>query len=175
VWSRCSCLVHLAETVVLTIDNMLLACCGLHPLCLLGAGPRSWATVLHKPDVVRSWTTMTSPSIRQRSWRGWSHSEFESSFTFMFTMWTYSRKGRWASTFPLSFTPLVGVLWLDFGEVHYWWRGSDRLSTRWRDRDALRWCCIPSSTHRPTSSTTSSVTMASNLMLKSCKDLSLEE
>jgi hypothetical protein len=30
-------------------------------------------------------------------------------------------------------------------------------------------------THRPASSKTSSVTMASNLMPKSCKDLSLEE
>jgi hypothetical protein len=36
---------------------------------------------------------MTSPSIHQRSWRGWSHSEFKSSFTLVFTMCTYSRKG----------------------------------------------------------------------------------
>jgi hypothetical protein len=33
----------------------------------------------------------------------------------------------------------------------------------------LRRCCIPPSTHRMTSSTTSSVTMASNLMLKFAK------
>jgi hypothetical protein len=45
-------------------------CCGLHPLCLLGTGPRSWATVLHKPEVVRSWMMMTSPSIHHKSWRG---------------------------------------------------------------------------------------------------------
>jgi hypothetical protein len=29
----------------------------------------------------------------------------------------------------------------------------------------LRRCCVPASTHRPASSTTSSVTMASNVML----------
>jgi hypothetical protein len=67
------------------------------------------------------------------------------------------------------------VLWWDFWEVHYWWRGSDGSSTRWRDRDALRRCCVPPLTHRPASSTTSSVTMASNLMLKSYKDLSSGE
>jgi hypothetical protein len=64
------------------------------------------------------------------------------------------------------------------------WRGSegqraswpgDGSGTRWRDRDALMRCCVPPATHRPASSTTSSVTMASNLMLKSCKDLSLGE
>jgi hypothetical protein len=38
----------------------------------------------------------------------------------------------------------------------------------------LKRCCVPPSTHRPASSTTSSVTMAVNLMLKSCKDLSLK-
>jgi hypothetical protein len=141
----------------------------------------SWCSIaqlsysLHKPEVVGSWMTMPSPSIRRRSWRGWSHSEFNSSFTIVFTMWTYSRKGRRPSTFPLSSVPLVGVLWWDFGEVHYWWRGSNRSSTRWRRRDALRRCCIPRSTHRLASSTTSSVTMASNLMPKSCKDLSLGE
>jgi hypothetical protein len=152
-----------------------LTCCGLRPLCLLGAGLHSWATVLHKPEVVRSWTMMTSPSICRRSWRGWSHSEFEGSFTLMFMMWACSRKGRWTLTFPLSSALLVGVLWWDFGEVHYWWRGSDRLSTRWRDRDTLRQCCVPPLTHRPASSTTSLLTMASNLMPKSCKDLSLGE
>jgi hypothetical protein len=178
----CSCLVHLAKTLVLTSDNMLLTCCGIRPLCLHDVEPRNWATILHKPEVCdeisgksRSWTTMTSPSIRWRSWRGCSHSKFESSFTLVFTMWTYSRKGRWTSTFPLSSTPLVGVLWWDFREVHYWWRGSDKSSTQWRDRDALRWYCVPPLTHRPTSSTTSLVTMASNLMPKSCKDLSLGE
>jgi hypothetical protein len=36
-------------------------------------------------------------------------------------------------------------------------------------------CCIPPSTHKPASSTTSLVTMALNLMLKSCNDLSLGE
>jgi hypothetical protein len=41
---------------------------------------------LHKPEVIRSWTIMTSPSIRRKSWRGWSHSEFKSSFTLVFTM-----------------------------------------------------------------------------------------
>jgi hypothetical protein len=30
------------------------------------------------------WTTMTSPSIRRRRWRGCSHSEFESSFTLVY-------------------------------------------------------------------------------------------
>jgi hypothetical protein len=83
--------------------------CGLRPLCLFGTGPHSWATVLHKPQVIRSWTMMTSPSIRRRSWRGWSHSEFESSFTLVFTMWTYSRKGRWT---PTSHTLLHR--WLEF-------------------------------------------------------------
>jgi hypothetical protein len=77
--------------------------------------------------------------------------------------------------FCLILTLVLRVLWWDFREVHYWWRGSDRSSTRWRDRDVLRRCCIPPSTHRPASSTTSSVTMASNLMPKSCKDLSLGE
>jgi hypothetical protein len=43
------------------------------------------------------------------------------------------------------------------------------------DRDVLRQCCITPSTHRPASSTTSSVAMASNLMPKSCKDLNLRE
>jgi hypothetical protein len=152
-----------------------LTCCGLRPLCLLGTGPHSWATILHKPEVIRSWMMMTSPSIRQRSWRGWSHSKFKSSFTLVVMMWTYSRKGRWTSTFPVSFAPLVRVLWWDFWEVHYWWRGSDRLSTRWRDRNPLWRCCVPPSTHKQASSMTSSVTMASNLMLKSHKDLSLGE
>jgi hypothetical protein len=32
---------------------------------------------------------------------------FESSFTLVFTMLTYSRKGRWALSLPLSFAPLV--------------------------------------------------------------------
>jgi hypothetical protein len=113
--------------------------------------------------------TMTSPSIDQRSWRGWSHSKFKSSFTLVFMMWTYTRNGRWKSTFPLSSAPLVGVLWWDFREVHCWWRGSDRLSTWWRDRDALGRCCLPPLTHRPASSTTSSVTMASNLVFQRFK------
>jgi hypothetical protein len=34
---------------------------------------------------------------------------------------------------------------------------------------------FPPSTHKPTSSINSSITMASNLMLKSCKDLTLGE
>jgi hypothetical protein len=152
-----------------------LTCCGLRPLCLLGVGPHSWATVLHKRKILRSWTTMTSASIHRSSWRDWCHFEFESSFTLIFMMWTYPRKRRWTSTFPLSSVPLVGVLWWDFGQAHYWSRGSNRSSTRWRDRDALRRCCVPPSTHKMTSSTTSSVTMTSNLMPKSCKDLNLGE
>jgi hypothetical protein len=52
---------------------------------------------------------------------------------------------------------------------------TDYKSEALTDRDALKQCCIPPSTHRPTSSTTSSVTMTSNLMLQSCKDLRLGE
>jgi hypothetical protein len=170
-WSMCSHLVHLVETLVLTIDNMQL------DLLWSSSFVPSWhrAVQLSYSPVVRSWMVMTSPSICHRRWRGWSHSEFESSFTLVFMMWTYSRNGRWMSTFPLSSAPLFGVLWWDFWEVRYWWRGSDVSGTRWRDMEALRRCCVPPSTHIPASSTTTSVPMASNLMLKCCKDLSLRE
>jgi hypothetical protein len=83
------------------------------------------------------------------------------------------KKGEMDINLPTLFHTIGWSLWWDFWEVHYWWRGSDESSTRWRDRDMLRHCCVPPSTHRPASSTTSSVTMASNLMIKSYKDLSL--
>jgi hypothetical protein len=171
----CSCLVHLAETPILTIDYMLLDL--LRSLSFVPSWRRA-VQLSSSPAQTRGRKIMDNDDISiyiWRSWRGWCHSEFESSFTLMFTMWTNSRKGRWTSTFPLSSMPLVGVFWWDFEEVHYWWRGSDRSSTWCWDRDALRRCCVPPSTHRPASSTTSSVTMASNLMRKSCKDLSLGE
>jgi hypothetical protein len=47
--------------------------------------------------------------------------------------------------------------------------GIRQIDTRWRDRDALGQCCVPPSTHKPASSTTSSITMASNLMLQRFK------
>jgi hypothetical protein len=49
------------------------------------------------------------------------------------------RKGEMDVDFPTLFRTVGWVLWWDFWEVHYWWRGSDGSSTWWRDRDALRW------------------------------------
>jgi hypothetical protein len=158
----CSCLLHLAKTVVLTTQKCCSTCCGLHPLCLL-AQTRGHK-IMDNDDIS---IYMSEELERLESLRVW---EFVHTHVYGVNL---LKKGGWMSTFPLSFVMLVGVLWWDFREVHYWWRGSGRWSTWWRDRDALRWCCVPPSTYRTTSSTTSSVTMASNLMPKSCKDLSL--
>jgi hypothetical protein len=59
----CSRLVHLAETPILTIGNMLFDLLWSSSFVLLGTGSCSWATVLHNPEVVGSWMTMTSQSI----------------------------------------------------------------------------------------------------------------
>jgi hypothetical protein len=84
-------------------------------------------------------------------------------------------KGEMDVDIPTLFRAVGWSFVMRFRGIHYWWRGFDRSSTRWRDRDELRRCCVPPLTHRPASSTTSSVTMASNLMLKSCKDFNLEK
>jgi hypothetical protein len=171
----CSYLVHLAETPVLTIDNVLL------DLLRSSSFVPSWhrATQLsYNPTQIWGRKIMDDNDISIYMLEELERLESLRAREFVHTR-VYDvnllKKGRWMSTFPLSSAPLVGVLGWDFWEVHYWWRGSDRSSTRWRDRDMLRWCCFPPSTHRLASSTTSSITMASSLMLNSCKDLSLGE
>jgi hypothetical protein len=79
------------------------------------------------------------------------------------------KKGEMDIDLPTLFRTVVDVLWWDFREVNFWWSGSDRSNTQWRDRDALRRCCVPPLTHRPASLITSSVAMASNLMLNLAK------
>jgi hypothetical protein len=116
VWSMCSHLVHLAKTPVLTIDNM--------PLDLL----RCWSFVpsWHRATQLSYSRTQTGGQkimdgvdisiYMPESWRGWSHSKFESSFTLMFTMWTYLRKGDWCR-------PSHSLL-------HHWLEFCDEISTK---------------------------------------------
>jgi hypothetical protein len=146
VWAASVHLAQVAKTPVVIIDSMLL-------------------DFLRSSSFVPSWHRATHLSYSELRLR--SHSCLRCEPT----------QGRGDGCWP---SHSLSCRWLEFcdeisGEVHYWWRGSDGSNTWWRDRDVLRRCCIPPSTHRLALSTTSSVTMASNLMLKSCKDLSLGE
>jgi hypothetical protein len=79
---------------------------------------------------------------------------------------------------PLQTTPTgiilsrgISVMWQTRKSER--WRGSDGSSTHWRSMRTFKQSCAPPLTHRPTLSTSSSATLASILMLKSHKDLSL--
>jgi hypothetical protein len=82
----CSRLVHLAKTLVLNIDNMML------DLLRSSSFVPSWhrATQLSyspaQPEGHKIMDDDDNSIYMQRSWRGWSHSEFESSFILVFTM-----------------------------------------------------------------------------------------
>jgi hypothetical protein len=82
----CSRLVHLAKTLVLNIDNMML------DLLRSSSFVPSWhraAQLSYSPAQPEGHKIMDDDDnsiYMQRSWRGWSHSEFESSFILVFTM-----------------------------------------------------------------------------------------
>jgi hypothetical protein len=170
----CSRLVYLAETLILTIDSMML-------------------NLLRSSSFVPSWHWATQLSYSPAQTGGHKIADDDD-----ISIYTLEELGRFESLGVREFvhTRVYDVNPLKKGEMDVdlpslfctlgWsfvmrFLGSLVLvegiqrSTRWRDRDVLRRCCIPPSAHRPTSSTTSLVTMASNLMLKSSKDLSLGE
>jgi hypothetical protein len=174
-WSMCSRLVHLDETLILTIDNTLLDLLqassfvpSWHSVAQLSYNPaQTWGRKIMDDDDISIYT----PEELERLESLWVR-EFVHTLVYDVNL---LKKGEMDVNLPTLFRIIGWSLWWDFWEVYYWWRGSDGSSTRWRYRKAQRRCCVPPSTHRPASSTTSSVNMASNLMLKSCKDLSLGE
>jgi hypothetical protein len=79
-----------------------------------------------------------------------------------------------ASTeFPHWYYPSRGISVTGWTKQNVWWKGSDRSRAVWMSLSACRRRYTRPSTHRPVCYTASSTTLASTLMLKSYKDLSL--
>jgi hypothetical protein len=82
---------------------------------------------------------------------------------------------------PLLLGTLTGILlWsgtsvMGLIRLSTWWKGSDDSSDEWMTLITCKRRCKLPLTHRPAWCTTSLVTSRLTLMLKSCKDLSLEE
>jgi hypothetical protein len=68
-----------------------------------------------------------------------------------------------------------GTLVMRLARLSTWWKGSDDSSDGWMTLHTCNWWCKPPSTHRPAWCTTTSITSGLNLMVESCKDLSLRE
>jgi hypothetical protein len=171
----CSRLVHLAETPALTIDNMLL------DLLLSLSFVPSWhrvAQLSYSPAQTEDHKIEDNDDISIYTQKELERLESLRVREFIHTR-VYNvkllKKGEMDVDLPTLFHAIGWSFVMRFLGGPLWWRGSSGSSTRSRDRDLLRRCCIPPSTHRPASSTTSSVTMALNLILKYCKDLCLGE
>jgi hypothetical protein len=74
---------------------------------------------------------------------------------------------------PTGTTPSRGISVTGWTKQNVWWKGSDRSRAVWMSLSACRRRYTRPSTHRPVCYTASSTTLASTLMLKSYKDLSL--
>jgi hypothetical protein len=72
-------------------------------------------------------------------------------------------------------TPSRGILVTGWAKQNMRWRGLDGSRARWMSLSACKQRYTCPSTRRPAYCTTSSTTLTSTVMLKSCKDLSLGE